>query len=183
MMHHRHNAIRQRGASLIEIMVGVVIGLIAILVIYQVFAASEGLRRNTTGVGDAQQNGLLSSFALGSSLPTPVTASLSSAQELYGCPNLSNDPAKSVRPVPVMIIDSGDSEQPDEFSVSTAHRSRWSRRSRSHIHLFRRHCRNLRGAESDAGKLNAFKKGDMVVTMNIGGGLLRAHDSQHRDRA
>ena len=41
---------RARGASLIEIMVGVVIGLIAILVIYQVFAVSEGLRRNTTGV-------------------------------------------------------------------------------------------------------------------------------------
>jgi len=38
--------------SLIDIMVGLVIGLIAILVIYQVFAASEGIKRNTTSIGD-----------------------------------------------------------------------------------------------------------------------------------
>jgi type IV pilus assembly protein PilW len=55
---------RQHGFSLIEIMVGVVIGLIAVLVIYQVFAAAEGIKRNTTSAGDAQQNGLLSSFML-----------------------------------------------------------------------------------------------------------------------
>ena len=59
--HHRLH----RGFSLIEIMVGVVIGLIAVLVIYQIFAAAEGIKRNTTSVGDAQQNGLLSSFMLG----------------------------------------------------------------------------------------------------------------------
>ena len=48
----------QHGFSLIEIMVGVVIGMIAVLVIYQVFAAAEGIKRNTTSAGDAQQNGL-----------------------------------------------------------------------------------------------------------------------------
>jgi len=58
------NLRQERGFSLIEIMVGIVIGMIAVLVIYQVFAAAEGLRRNTTSVGDAQQNGLLSSFML-----------------------------------------------------------------------------------------------------------------------
>ena len=31
-------------------MVGVVIGLIAVLIIYQVFAAAEGIKRNTTSV-------------------------------------------------------------------------------------------------------------------------------------
>src|SRR5207244_450752 len=37
-----------RGFSLIEIMVGVVIGLIAVLVIYQVYTVAEGFKRNTT---------------------------------------------------------------------------------------------------------------------------------------
>ena len=46
-------------------MVGVVIGMIAVLVIYQVFATSEGIKRNITAAGDAQQNGLLSSFMMG----------------------------------------------------------------------------------------------------------------------
>ncbi len=39
---------RQHGFSIVEIMVGVVIGMIAVLVIYQVFATSEGIKRNIT---------------------------------------------------------------------------------------------------------------------------------------
>ena len=55
----------ERGFSLVEMMVGVVIALIAILVIYQVFSTSEQFKRNVTAIGDAQQNGLMSSFFLG----------------------------------------------------------------------------------------------------------------------
>ena len=117
MARHSYPTSRQRGASLIEIMVGVVIGLIAILVIYQVFAVSEGLRRNTTGVGDAQQNGLLSSFALGIELANAGNGIAASAEKLYNCSNLSNDATKSYRPVPVLITDGGGANKPDEFSV------------------------------------------------------------------
>ena len=49
-----------RGFGLIEIMVGVVIGLIAVLVIYQVYTVAEGFKRNTTAAGEAQMNGLFS---------------------------------------------------------------------------------------------------------------------------
>jgi type IV pilus assembly protein PilW len=52
------------GFSLVELMVGVVIGLIGIIVIYQVFAVSEGVKRTTTGGGDAQQNGALALFSI-----------------------------------------------------------------------------------------------------------------------
>src|SRR6266567_8041701 len=55
----------QRGFSLIEIMIGLVIGLIAVLVIYQVYAVSEGFKRNTTAAGEAQINGLFATFVLG----------------------------------------------------------------------------------------------------------------------
>ncbi|WP_047540034.1 PilW family protein [Methylotenera versatilis] len=47
----------QQGFSLIELMVGLVIGLIATLVIMQTFSAFEGTKRSTTGISDAQTNG------------------------------------------------------------------------------------------------------------------------------
>ena len=52
------------GFSLVEIMVAMIIGLIGILVIFQVFAVSEGYRRTTTSGGDAQQNGAVAMYIL-----------------------------------------------------------------------------------------------------------------------
>lgn len=48
---------RSRGFTLVELMVGVLIGLIGTVVIFQVFAVSESQKRTTTGGSDAQQNG------------------------------------------------------------------------------------------------------------------------------
>lgn len=48
---------KQRGFTLIELMVGMVIGLLATLVIMQVFSVFEGQKRSTTGTADAQVNG------------------------------------------------------------------------------------------------------------------------------
>jgi len=53
-----------RGFTLVEMMVGVLIGLIGTVVIFQVFAVSEGQKRTTTGAGDAQQNGVFALFQL-----------------------------------------------------------------------------------------------------------------------
>ena len=55
---------RESGFSLIEIMVAMLIGLIGTIIIFQVFAISEAQKRTTTGVSDAQQNGLIALFAL-----------------------------------------------------------------------------------------------------------------------
>lgn len=52
---------QQTGLSLIELMVGLVIGLLAMLVILQMYQVFEGQKRSTTTGGDAQENGL---FAL-----------------------------------------------------------------------------------------------------------------------
>jgi prepilin-type N-terminal cleavage/methylation domain-containing protein len=54
-----------RGFSLVELMVAVAIGLIATVVIFQVFAVSEGVKRTSTSGGDAQQNGSLALFSIG----------------------------------------------------------------------------------------------------------------------
>ncbi|MBL0142681.1 MAG: PilW family protein [Betaproteobacteria bacterium] len=53
-----------RGFTLVEMMVGVLIGLIGTVVIFQVFAVSEAQKRTTMGAGDAQQNGVFSLFQL-----------------------------------------------------------------------------------------------------------------------
>lgn len=49
--------LRQSGFSLVELIVGLVIGLLTTLVIMQVFSAFEGQKRSTSGSADAQTNG------------------------------------------------------------------------------------------------------------------------------
>jgi len=98
-------------------MIGVVIGLIAVLIIYQVFAAAEGIKRNTTSVGDAQQNGLLSSFMLGIELANAGNGVASAAQDLGVCPGGATF-ASTWRPLPLMIIDGGADNVPDTFMVN-----------------------------------------------------------------
>lgn len=53
---------RQLGFSMVEILVGVMIGMIGVVVIMQVFSQSESGRRSAGGVADAQTNGLLAMF-------------------------------------------------------------------------------------------------------------------------
>ena len=55
---------KSRGFSLVEVMVGLVIGMLGILVIMQVFAVSEGRKRTTTSGSDAQINGLSALLAI-----------------------------------------------------------------------------------------------------------------------
>src|SRR3982074_822337 len=107
----------QHGFSLIEIMVGVVIGMIAVLVIYQVFAAAEGIKRNTTSAGDAQQNGLLSSFMLTVELMNASNGVASAMQDLGTCPT-TGSMATSFHPIPVLITDPLDPTKSDEFVVN-----------------------------------------------------------------
>jgi type IV pilus assembly protein PilW len=57
--HRRAFATAMRGVSLVELMVGMVIGMIAIVVVMQVFALSENNKRTTTGTDDAQTNGAI----------------------------------------------------------------------------------------------------------------------------
>jgi type IV pilus assembly protein PilW len=53
-----------RGMSLIELLVAAAIGLIASIVIFQVFAVFEGQKRTTTSGGEAQINGTLALFTI-----------------------------------------------------------------------------------------------------------------------
>ncbi|MDE2310580.1 MAG: PilW family protein [Betaproteobacteria bacterium] len=65
---HQTRLIHQAGFSLVEIMIGLVIGLLATLVIMQVFSVFETQKRTTTGTADAQTNGSIALYTLGREL-------------------------------------------------------------------------------------------------------------------
>lgn len=52
------------GFSLVEIMVGLVIGMLGIVVMMQVYTVSEGQKRTATGAGDAQNNGAIALYGM-----------------------------------------------------------------------------------------------------------------------
>ncbi|MGH8743102.1 MAG: PilW family protein, partial [Burkholderiales bacterium] len=53
-----------RGFSLVELMVGMIIGLLGIIIIMQIFALSEGQKRTTTSGADAQTNGNIALYSI-----------------------------------------------------------------------------------------------------------------------
>ena len=107
----------ERGFGLVEIMVGLVIGLISILLIYQVYNVAEGFKRNTTAAGEAQMTGLFSTFVLGMEVANGGAAMALAAPELGSCVDTGNV-ATSFRPIPVLITDGGAASTPDSFVVT-----------------------------------------------------------------
>jgi len=123
-MNARHpriaRAVRHHGFGLVEIMVGVTIGLLALLIVYQVLALSEGYRRTTTAGGDAQSAGMISSFLLAQDVSNGGNILSDSAQELATCPALPlGAPTfnNTWRPIPVLIRDGGNDATSDAISV------------------------------------------------------------------
>src|SRR2546426_9395790 len=52
------------GFSMVELLVAMLIGLIGMIIIFQVFQVSEGIKRSTTSGGDAQQNGVIALYTI-----------------------------------------------------------------------------------------------------------------------
>src|SRR6267378_3835863 len=59
----RHR-VSERGFSMVELLVAMLIGLIGMIIIFQVFQVSEGIKRSTTSGGDAQQNGVIALYSI-----------------------------------------------------------------------------------------------------------------------
>ncbi|HUL40974.1 MAG TPA: PilW family protein [Burkholderiales bacterium] len=53
-----------KGFSMVEILVGMVIGLLGVIIIMQIFALAEGQRRTTTSGADAQTNGNIALYTI-----------------------------------------------------------------------------------------------------------------------
>lgn len=97
------------GFSLVELLVGMAIGLLATVVIMQVLAASEGQKRTTTGGADAQTNGNIAAYTVqrevslaGYGLPV-----FSTKQPALNCDPLPVHPIGGVGMFPVAITEGG----------------------------------------------------------------------------
>ena len=149
---------KQHGFSLIEIMVGIVIGMIAVLVIYQVFATSEGIKRNITAAGDAQQNGLLSSFMMGIELANAGNGLAVAAQDLGTCTPAANA-TDSLRPLPLLITDGGGANNPDSFVI-------YYSVARTFVSAALFTNTSVANAPYQVQSANGFKKGDVIVAIS-----------------
>lgn len=105
----KHSSFRQSGFSLIEIMVGLVIGLLATLVIMQVFSVFEGQKRTTTGVADAQTNGSIALYTIAREMQMTGFGLLPVTDSPLECePPLNIDPATGIGDIsPIVITDGG----------------------------------------------------------------------------
>ena len=129
------------GFSLVEVMVGMVIGLMTMIVIMQSYAAFEGQKRTTNNNSDTQENGLVAMHTLetdgrmaGFGLITPgglactvmntswndQAPGLSSAFHASGTATAADNPAENV--APVSIVDGGAAGASDTitFTYSTS---------------------------------------------------------------
>lgn len=126
----------QRGLSIIELLVGMAIGLLAALAIVQGFSASEVGRRATTGQADAQQVGTMTGWRLMRELRLAGNG-FANGMNVWGCrllawrsgtamlPRGSAWPAPfaalpvSVNLLPVAVLDGGGTN-PDTVMVMSA---------------------------------------------------------------
>ena len=110
-----------RGFSMVELMVAMVISLIGVIIIFQVFEVSEGVRRTSTSGGDAQQNGAVALYFMERDLRN---AGMGINDTVYaGCNMIGSDSARTTPTLPPMIlapafITAGvDAQTPDQLAV------------------------------------------------------------------
>jgi type IV pilus assembly protein PilW len=113
--------IHSHGFGLVEVMVAMVIALLGTIVIFQVFAASEDIKRTSTSGGDAQQFGALALFTLerdvrmagyGINYSALLGCSVRAYDELATPPELPNFTL-----APVQMTTGADDKTPDQITV------------------------------------------------------------------
>jgi type IV pilus assembly protein PilW len=103
----QHATRYQSGLSLVEILVGLLIGLLATLVIMQVFAVFEGQKRTTTGSAEAQTNGSIALHTIEDELKMAGYGLLSSDISPLACTTVNPSPDTPSVISPVIITDGG----------------------------------------------------------------------------
>lgn len=117
----RPSATGQQGVSLIELMVGMAIGLLAVLVITQVMRLYEGQKRNTTGGADAQINGAVALHTLQRELQTAGWGMNQPGSQ--GCPTRYKFKAEPTEEfvLTAVAIQDGASGAPDALTMMRGH--------------------------------------------------------------
>jgi len=126
MFPHQDIKHHQSGFSLVEIMVGIGIGLVASLVILQVFTVFEGQKRSATSGSDAETNGGIGLFSIerdvrmagyGFSVPAALGCVINSSY------SGTSQPALSLTPV---TITNGANGLPDTIKILYSSKGNWS---------------------------------------------------------
>jgi len=129
MSSHKYCKPNNAGFSLIEIMVGMVMGLISMVIVMKVFATFEGQKRTTTSGSDAQTNGGIGLYTIerdirmaGYGFADAIGCTVKTAQ-----PTLINSTSlvSSFVLAPVTITQ-GAGGLPDTISVMASNKQNWS---------------------------------------------------------
>lgn len=130
---------RQAGLSLVELMVGMLVGLIGIVIISHLYITNEQYKRSTTGAGAAQVNGAVALYtierdlrmagyginhtnALGCGCDTATDPNCSPLQYYFNGtysspPAASGSVLRTLQIAPVVIIKNTLTNQPDSITV------------------------------------------------------------------
>lgn len=123
---HPHSRRRSFGFSLIELLVGLAIGLLGAIAMLQIFALSEGQKRTTTSGSDAQSNGAIALYTIERDVRM---AGYGMTNELaLGCNiNASYDGAAFTWVLaPIRITSGGLNGEPDSIRVMASSKSDFS---------------------------------------------------------
>jgi len=109
----------QRGAGLMETMIGILIGLLVVLVVYNLLSVAEGYRRATTGAADAQITGLLSQWVTGQDAANGGNGIMSAFPDLTACNKTEADATytadNTLKPIPILITKGALAKDSDSF--------------------------------------------------------------------
>lgn len=125
---------RQAGFTLVELMVGVLIGILASLAVTHVLVNFESQKRSTTSGSDSQVNGALALDLIQRSLQ-PAGYGFSNNQGALGCTLVASFGGAAVAGfpatlAPVVITDGGATGAPDSISILASGRRTYSVPSR-----------------------------------------------------
>jgi type IV pilus assembly protein PilW len=110
----------QRGVTLVELMVGLVIGMICTVIVAQVLRVAEGQKRSATEGSDAQVNGALSLYTVQRDVSMAGYGFAAAPdQSAVGC-DTRGASATTWTLAPVLIIDGAAAGAPDKIRVTTA---------------------------------------------------------------
>ncbi|RYG39154.1 MAG: pilus assembly protein PilW [Burkholderiales bacterium] len=115
---------RTRGVTLIELMVGLLLGIVVVLVVAQVLSFAEGNKRITTGGADAQVNGSLGLYTLQREVQL-AGYGLINELSVLGCPIHANHTTTGAATWPLVpvVITAGTGDAPDSVTVLYSGRS------------------------------------------------------------
>ena len=165
-MHRTRRSYLSRGFTLVEVLVGVAIGMIGLLVMFKTIAMWDSRTRASVAGGDAQVAGTLATYALERDLKLAGMGFATADTWDMGCAVTGFDavlggPINNVRLMPVEIIDNDATNTPDQINVLYGN---------SPFFPLKQEFTESTGTTKKARSRNGFKRGDLiVVTNNVGG--------------